>query len=93
MVFFTNGILRLGIYVVLSILTFHGSTICILPGVFLIFTGLFYALGFMVGKYEEREIAGSASYNPVPGERVPISAGGGAAAAAPPAAKSGGYDF
>jgi hypothetical protein len=101
-VFFTNGILRCGLYVVISILTFGGGFFTVFPGVFLLLTGIFYAGGWIVGRYEERENAASTSYNPVPGERVPISGSSGSSnqpspglwgqGAAKPAAGSG-FDF
>jgi len=102
MIFFANGLLRLLLYVVLSILCFQGDFFTIFPGALLILTGVFYAGGWLVGKIEEKENANGASYNPVPGERVPISAQGGGATPglwngtptpAPAASGGKGYDF
>ncbi|GMH91250.1 hypothetical protein TrST_g398 [Triparma strigata] len=96
-VFLTNGFLRMGVYVLLSILMFTHKTLNIMTGIFIVLTALFYLVGWAVGKYEEQEQAKGTSYNPVPGERVPITGAGfqqpAAAAANPSAQQSSSYNF
>ena len=74
---FDKGVVRALIYVPLSILTFHGPTICAVPGSFVVVTSFLYICDYCVKRAEERETAAKSSYNPVPGERVPISGGAG----------------
>lgn len=92
---FNNLLHHAAIYVLLSILTFTHSTLNIMTGIFIVTTGLFYFVGWAVGKYEEKEQTAGTSYNPVPGERVPIAGagfqqGGGAK---PPAQQNSAYNF
>lgn len=97
-IFLKNGFLRLGLYVICSILTFHGKSVNILSGVCMILTGLCFLMAYLVEKMEEREAGQNTTYNAVPGERVPISGAGftpsaASSTAGPADPKSGAYDF
>jgi hypothetical protein len=65
-VFITNGFLRSGIYVLLSIVCYLHGSINILPALFIDFTGIGYLIQYVVERQEERDNAENTSYNSVP---------------------------